>query len=366
MTGRTSPKSKQKQPAKIRDAKMLPLSTFFRNHVTHETIYNWMLELTASPDDMLINGYPTVRRNNNGVFVYKYPKASGEAQVIDFVKLVDDINQTQPEELIVQDNFTRTFTKTCDRCKIKFQVSSYGNYVSFEECHYHYGRVQNLNTSNGGTYDCCSQGPGSPGCVKHTGHVWSTSLKDGLNGPLYGYVKSKCSTEDIPYLNRMLGLDCEMCYTSNGMEVTRVTFVTIDGNVVYDSFVKPYGKIIDFNTRFSGITLEDMQNATKTLDVVQQEVLRLVDQNTVLIGHSLEHDLRVLRLVHPKAVDTSLLFKQKKGFPFKRALRTTYYSIFKTNIQTGGAEGHDSYEDACACIELVLYQISQNKSLNPV
>ena len=48
--------------------------------------------------------------------------------------------------------------------------------------------------------------------------------------------------------------------------------------------------------RYSGITEEMMRNVNTTLEQVQQELVDLIDEETVLIGHSLENDLKALKV----------------------------------------------------------------------
>ena len=47
----------------------------------------------------------------------------------------------------------------------------------------------------------------------------------------------------------VFALDCEMCYTTRGIELTRVTVVDEDGALTYETFVKPDNPILDYNTR---------------------------------------------------------------------------------------------------------------------
>jgi len=80
------------------------------------------------------------------------------------------------------------------------------------------------------------------------------------------------------------------------LELSRVSVVDGSLQVVYDSFVKPRNEIIDYNTAWSGITPDILAEVTTRLEDVQQDILRFTDANTVIVGHSLENDLRALKV----------------------------------------------------------------------
>lgn len=61
-------------------------------------------------------------------------------------------------------------------------------------------------------------------------------------------------------------------------------------------------------TRWSGITPEMLENIDTKLHQVQAAILRAVSANDVLVGHSLENDLKALKMVHFRCLDTSILY----------------------------------------------------------
>ncbi|XP_066913573.1 putative exonuclease GOR [Clytia hemisphaerica] len=130
-----------------------------------------------------------------------------------------------------------------------------------------------------------------------------------------------------------------MCYTTQGLELTRVTVVDFYLVQIIDLFVKPDNPIVDYNTKFSGVTKENLKNVDYSLKDIQEIFMNLFDKDTILMGHSLESDLKALKIIHRRVIDTALVFPHRLGLPFKRALKTLMAELLQKIIQDGGKGG---------------------------
>lgn len=248
------------------------------------------------------------------------------------------------------------FSKVCCRCGAEYKVSANGSCVRKEECNYHWGRLRRQKVSGAWEtiYSCCSGAVASQGCQVAKQHV-----QDGRKDSFDGFVSTFSKPLPPDGNGGVFALDCEMCYTKQGLELTRVTVIDSQLKVIYDTFVKPASKVVDYNTRFSGVTEEDLQNVTITLRDVQAVLLSMFSAESILLGHSLESDFLALKLIHSSVVDTAIVFPHRLGLPFKRALRNLMADHLKRIIQDN-VGGHDSSEDASACMELMIWKIKED------
>ncbi|XP_066192366.1 RNA exonuclease 1 homolog isoform X2 [Sylvia atricapilla] len=296
---------------------------------TRAALYRRLKEYLMTEEQLKENGYPM-----------PHPEKAGRAVLF-----------TAEEKKVIDSS-----CRVCCRCGTEYMVSASGSCIRKEECVHHWGRLRKQRVPGGWEthYSCCSGAVGSPGCQVAKQHV-----HDGRKESLDGFVKT---FEKLPTTDGYPGiyaLDCEMCYTKQGLELTRVTVINSELKVVYDTFVKPDSKVVDYNTRFSGVTEEDLENTSITLRDVQAVLLNMFSADTILIGHSLESDLFALKLIHGTVVDTAIVFPHRLGLPYKRALRTLMADYLKRIIQDN-VEGHDSSEDARACMELMVWKIKED------
>ncbi|KAK4689800.1 RNA exonuclease, partial [Tremellales sp. Uapishka_1] len=160
----------------------------------------------------------------------------------------------------------------------------------------------------------------------------------------------------------VLGIDCEMCLSEDGQELARVSVVDYSsGAVIFDKYVKPPKPITNYLTQWSGITPEMLASATETLCSIQHSLVladkSIITPHTILLGHSLECDLAVLKIRHPLIIDTSVIYRHPRGPPYKPGLKWLAQKWLGKDIQ-GKEGGHDSAEDARCCVDLLRMKMA--------
>ncbi|AEO60540.1 hypothetical protein MYCTH_2309809 [Thermothelomyces thermophilus ATCC 42464] len=148
-------------------------------------------------------------------------------------------------------------------------------------------------------------------------------------------------------VGKYIAIDCEMVGVGDGGyedELARVSVVDFHGKQVYDSYVKPRRRVVDWRTHVSGVAPKHMANA-RTFDEVQAQISELL-KGRIVVGHDVKHDLRVLELDHPgKMIRDTAKFSgfRKYGNGPKPALRVLARELLGVEIQAGK---HSSLEDA--------------------
>uniref|UniRef100_A0A3Q3A3A3 Zgc:152968 n=1 Tax=Kryptolebias marmoratus TaxID=37003 RepID=A0A3Q3A3A3_KRYMA len=296
---------------------------------TDLALYESLKDYVLTEEKMIENNYPV-----------QHPEKPGSA-----VLFADKKVSTDPLKRI------------CCRCGATYSVSQTGKHIRKEECNYHYGKGVEKRVPGGveTRYSCCQGIMGTPGC-----QVFKLHVHDSLS--LDGFVSTAPRCPSDTSCPGVYSLDCEMCYTLQGLELSRVTVVNSSLQVIYDTFVRPDNEVIDCDTRFSGIGEEDLKGNHTPLRKVQETLLSFISADTILVGHELETDLCLLKLLHGMVVDTSVVFPHRLGPPYKLSLNTLTAEHLRRIIQESVC-GHDTAEDAAACMELMLWKMKEDGKL---
>lgn len=160
---------------------------------------------------------------------------------------------------------------------------------------------------------------------------------------------------NIPSPDRIVAMDCEFVgvFPKDTSALGRCSIMDYNGNVIYDSFIKPEGTIMTYRTRYSGIRKKDMKNAVPFK--IAQKQIREILQDKVVVGHALHNDFKVIKIQHSgKLVRDTASYKPLRALAnlserTPASLRTLTRILLGRSIQ--GKE-HCSIEDSRAALDL--------------
>ncbi|KAI0398011.1 hypothetical protein F5Y17DRAFT_258657 [Xylariaceae sp. FL0594] len=206
--------------------------------------------------------------------------------------------------------------------------------------------------------------------------------------------KGKGRTKKKVY--KALVIDCEMvCLHDHQHDLVSITVLDFfTGKPVLNALVQPVGKVRSWLTQFSGVTghllnkakqaqhqhRKDVRNDVIPKNTrppcpvilggwpeVRSEIFSMADSSTVLIGHALHEDLKILRIKAPKFIDTQLslrmaVMRYGRRFPQQIGLARACGQILGVIVQNSG-DGHLALEDTLATRELLIWMMGREKEL---
>ncbi|KAI8929171.1 ribonuclease H-like domain-containing protein [Entophlyctis helioformis] len=272
-----------------------------------------------------------------------------------------DVQSPAPTAASARDQAAQREGKTrtvCERCGCQYVPKYPLDEVDMEACHFHTGRIlrERVDGQFQRRYTCCQEiVESSRRCAKGP-HVF----KEESNSLLHARIPFTKLAKDVANAQPVVALDCEMSYTTAGMEVTRVTITDWNGNSLLDELCRPDNPVLDLNTAWSGIT--SLESARYNLAGIRAQMDKFMSQDTIIIGHGLENDMRTLRIEHRRIIDTVHVFPHPNGLPYRFSLKRLAEKVLGVFVQTG-TDGHDSLEDARTCIHLVQRKMDKGDTI---
>ncbi|KAJ5769404.1 hypothetical protein N7520_003963 [Penicillium odoratum] len=173
-------------------------------------------------------------------------------------------------------------------------------------------------------------------------------------------------------------MDCEMvqAHTGKGMLAFLTALDFLTGEVLINHYVQPRENVANWNTEYSGLTRQDMEEAMHSGNCLQWEDVRsrlgsYADTNTILVGHALENDLNALCIAHLNIVD-SVILTSDAVFPDREAdkplprrnygLKILAKDLLGHPIRVGGV-GHSAMEDSITTRDIVLLCLKEPERL---
>lgn len=175
----------------------------------------------------------------------------------------------------------------------------------------------------------------------------------GLSGGL--------SAEDL-----VVAIDCEMVATAeDNNALARVCVCNGRGVVLLDRLVCPDARPTDLRTRITGIE-HGMLDVDYTRADAQRDIIKLLTPFTVVVGHTLQVDLKALKLdVAPLLVDVAFLYSIEGSSARMPPLAHLVDQVLGVKDFRGvtGRAPHNCQDDTLMTMKLLLHQLGTELQL---
>jgi RNA exonuclease 1 len=180
------------------------------------------------------------------------------------------------------------------------------------------------------------------------------------------YKLTNSAYKEVSASSPVFSVDCEMCLTDSGSELTRICVVDSSLGVVYHTLVLRRNPIRNYLTKYSGITADMLEGVTIRLEDVQEKIQKLLPADAILVGQSLNCDLAAMQMLHPYVIDTSVCFNITWDRRRKSKLSLLAHLFLNMRIQTQGKHGHSPIEDAQTAMKLVNLKLEKGLAFGDV
>ncbi|KAL2798611.1 ribonuclease H-like domain-containing protein [Aspergillus keveii] len=178
---------------------------------------------------------------------------------------------------------------------------------------------------------------------------------------------------------RVVAFDCEMVGVAPNKRSHICELCVVDvltGEVLIDCVIDPKQNIIDWRTESSNMTATKMRyhrryasrdgQYLEGFEAAREAFFNFVDQNTILVTHAGDNDLKALGLVHNRIINTQILTKKKVSEIYGRnvnpySLKQITYELIGRWIQ--GFDGHECLEDTLATRDTCLRILKRPQDL---
>ncbi|KAJ5785409.1 ribonuclease H-like protein [Penicillium pulvis] len=197
--------------------------------------------------------------------------------------------------------------------------------------------------------------------------------------PSYQFRATPARVESLMKRKRhAIALRCEMVGVSNDRLalafIGAIDFLT--GDVLINKYVRPVEKVVDWRSEVTGVTRLIMNRAIDDDEIFEgwqearQILWEFIDDDTVIVGHSLNFDLEALGICHTKVVDSAIVAAEAVSQPVSPAtsinrmwdLKALVKGFLTMDIEVGKSR-HGALEGAYSARDVVIWCIRNPEQL---